>query len=63
MTMPRVYPDGHNNNRQMTTTAEVLWCNLKHEWLRPEDHTDKETLRLAGWQAFAAVGRSMTIQF
>jgi len=43
--------------------AEVLWRKLKYEWLRPEDYADKETLRLAVWQALAAVGKSLTIQF
>lgn len=43
--------------------AETLWRKLKYEWLHPEDYTDKETLRLAVWQALAAVGESLTIQF
>lgn len=43
--------------------AEVLWRKLKYEWLRPEDYADKETLRLAVWQALAAVGGSLPIQF
>ena len=43
--------------------AEVLWRKLKYEWLRPEDYADKETLRLAVWQALTAVGKSLTIQF
>jgi transposase len=43
--------------------AEVLWRKLKYEWLRPGDYADLETLRLAVWQALAAVGRSLRIQF
>lgn len=43
--------------------AEVLWRKLKYEWLRPEDYADKETLHLAVWQALAAVGQSLKIQF
>lgn len=43
--------------------AEVLWRKLKYEWLRPEDYADKGTLRYAVWQALAAVGQSLTIQF
>ena len=43
--------------------AEVLWRKLKYEWLRPEDYADKETLRLAVWQALSAVGQSLNIQF
>jgi transposase len=43
--------------------AEVLWRKLKYEWLRPEDYADKETLRLAVWQALSAVGQSLKIQF
>ena len=38
--------------------AEILWRKLKYEWLRPEDYADKETLRLAVWQALAAVGQA-----
>jgi hypothetical protein len=40
-----------------------LWRKLKYEWLRPEDYADKETLRLAVWQALAAVGNSVNIAF
>lgn len=48
--------------------AEVLWRKLKnnylkYEWLRPEDYADEETLRLAVWQALAAVGHSLRIEF
>ncbi len=43
--------------------AEILWRRLKYEWLCPEDYADKETLHLAVWQALAAVGRSLKIQF
>ena len=43
--------------------AEVLWRKLKYEWLRPEDYADKETLRYAVWQALAAVGQSLRIEF
>jgi len=43
--------------------AEVLWRKLKYEWLRPEDYMDKETLRLAVWQALQAVGKSLKIRF
>ena len=43
--------------------AEVLWRKLKYEWLRPEDYADKEALRLAVWQALAAVGRGVSIRF
>lgn len=43
--------------------AEILWRKLKYEWLRPEDYADKETLRLAVWQALSAVGEALTIGF
>lgn len=43
--------------------AETLWRKLKYEWLRPEDYADEQTLRLAVWQALAAVGVSLRIQF
>lgn len=43
--------------------AEILWRRLKYEWLRPEDYADKGTLHLAVWQALAAVGRSLRINF
>jgi len=43
--------------------AEMLWRKLKYEWLRPEDYADKETLRLAVWQALSAVGQLLSIQF
>ena len=43
--------------------AEVLWGKLKYEWLQPQDYAHQETLHLAVWQALAAVGRSLRIQF
>lgn len=43
--------------------AEILWRKLKYEWLRPEDYADKETLRLAVWQALRAVGSVLNIAF
>ena len=43
--------------------AEVLWRKLKYEWLRPEDYADKDTLRLAVWQALTAVGSTLKIAF
>lgn len=43
--------------------AEVLWRKIKYEWLRPEDYTDKDTLRLAVWKALRAVGHSLSIAF
>jgi hypothetical protein len=43
--------------------AEILWRKLKYEWLRPEDYSDKDTLHYAVWQAFAAVGKALRIQF
>ncbi len=43
--------------------AEILWRKLKYEWLRPEDYADKDTLHYATWQALAAVGKSLRIQF
>jgi len=43
--------------------AETLWRKLKYEWLRPEDYADKETLRLAVWQALTAVGGALNIAF
>ena len=43
--------------------AEVLWRKLKYEWLRPEDYSDEETLRYAVWQALAAVGQTLRIEF
>jgi transposase len=43
--------------------AEALWRKLKYEWLRPEDYADKETLRLAVWQALSTVGQSLAIGF
>jgi len=41
----------------------VLWRKLKYEWLRPGDYADKETLRLAVWQALSAVGGALNIAF
>lgn len=43
--------------------AEILWRKLKYEWLCPDDYADKETLHHAVWQALAAVGQSLKIQF
>lgn len=43
--------------------AEILWRKLKYEWLRPEDYADKDTLRLAVWQALTAVGSTLNIAF
>lgn len=43
--------------------VETLWRKLKYEWLRPGDYADKGTLHLAVWQALAAVGTALTIQF
>ena len=43
--------------------AEVLWRKLKYEWLRPQDYTDKDTLRYAVWTALKAVGDTLKIAF
>jgi transposase len=43
--------------------VETLWRKLKYEWLRPSDYADKGTLHLAVWQALAAVGTTLAIQF
>ena len=43
--------------------AEVLWRKLKYEWLQAGDYSDKDTLHHAVWQALAAVGKSLKIQF
>lgn len=43
--------------------AETLWRKLKYEWLRPEDFADEDTLHYAVWQALAAVGTSLKINF
>jgi transposase len=43
--------------------VETLWRKLKYEWLRPEDYADKDTLRLAVWQALTAVGSTLNIAF
>jgi hypothetical protein len=43
--------------------VETLWRKLKYEWLQAGDYADEGTLHLVVWQALAAVGRSLTIQF
>lgn len=43
--------------------VEMLWKKLKYEWLGASDYKDAETLHLAVWQALAAVGKSLKIQF
>ncbi len=43
--------------------AETLWRKMKYEWLRPEDYTDEERLRLSVWQALRAVGTGLSIRF
>jgi transposase len=43
--------------------AETLWRKLKYEWLRGDDYADRETLCYGVWQALAAVGKSLRIDF
>jgi transposase len=43
--------------------VEVLWRKLKYEWLRPADYETTEGLFYAVWQALAAVGTSLQINF
>lgn len=43
--------------------AETLWKKLKYEWLTAGDYADANTLHLAVWQALAAVGKSLKINF
>ena len=43
--------------------AETLWKKLKYEWLNASDYADKDTLHHAVWQALAAVGKSLKINF
>lgn len=43
--------------------AERLWRKLKYEWLQAEDYADRERLAYSVWQALAAVGKALTVQF
>lgn len=43
--------------------AEILWRNLKYEWLRPQDYLCFEGLRYAVQLALAAVGSLLNITF
>jgi len=43
--------------------VEILWHKLKYEWLRPQDYETTDRLFYAVWQALAAVGTSLTINF
>jgi transposase len=43
--------------------AEILWRKLKYDWLRGEDYADRETLCGRVWQALAAVGNNLNIDF
>ena len=43
--------------------AEVLWRKLKYEWLSAEDYLYAGTLFHVVWQALAAVGNSLRINF
>lgn len=43
--------------------VEVLWRQLKYEWLQPGDYTDAQTLFYQTRQALAAVGSLLTINF
>lgn len=43
--------------------AEVLWRELKYEWLRAEDYAEAPTLHYQVWLALKAVGRSLRINF
>ena len=43
--------------------AEILWRKLKYEWLVASDYEDAETLHYAVWQALAAVGNALFINF
>lgn len=43
--------------------VEILWHKLKYEWLRPQDYETTEGLFYAVWQALAAVGTGLTINF
>ena len=43
--------------------AEMLWKKLKYEWLNACDYVDEDTLHYAVWQALAAVGKSLHINF
>lgn len=43
--------------------VEILWRQIKYEWLRPEAYTDFKTLKTAVWHALDRVGLKCTIQF
>jgi len=43
--------------------AEVLWRKLKYEWLRAEDYASRDRLCYSVWQALAAVGEQLKIDF
>ena len=43
--------------------VETLWRKLKHQWLRPQDYLDTQTLFYQVRQALAAVGTLLHIHF
>lgn len=43
--------------------VEVLWRKLKHQWLRPQDYLETQTLFYQVRQALAAVGSLLKIHF
>lgn len=43
--------------------VETLWRKLKYEWLAPHDYATPEGLFYTIWQALAAVGTTLHIQF
>ena len=43
--------------------VEILWRELKYQWLRPEDYLDTQTLFYQVRQALAAVGTLLHIHF
>lgn len=43
--------------------VEILWRKLKYEWLSPKDYETDEGLYYRVWQALAAVGSDLKINF
>ena len=43
--------------------AEILWRELKYEWLQRCDYESKSLLCYRVWQTLAAVGRQLSINF
>ncbi|MBC8139771.1 MAG: transposase, partial [Fibrella sp.] len=43
--------------------AEILWRELKYEWLQPGDYESKPLLCYRVWQILAAVGSGLKTAF